>query len=49
MSQPSNLHRSPVSHITFHQPNIDDTNEQNVEQTHTIKFRSQNNHLLSPQ
>ena len=41
--------QSPVTHIVAHQPNIEDTYEQIKEQPHTTNFRSQINHLFSPQ
>ena len=44
-SQSSNFPRSPISHITLHQLNFDDTYDQILEQLHTILFRSQNNHF----
>ena len=39
--------QSPVTHIVAHQPNIEETYKQIIEQPHTTNFRSQNNHLLA--
>ena len=46
-AQGDSFPRSPVSHITLQQSNIDGIYEQIIEQAHIIIFRSQNNHLFS--
>ena len=48
ISSRSNYPQSPIQHMITQQPHIDDTYKQIIEQLHTAKFRSQNNHLFSP-
>ena len=43
----SNYPQSPIQHIKTQHPNIENTYEQIIEQSHTTNFRSQNNHLLA--
>ena len=48
ISRSRRYQHSPVNHIVAQQPNVDETYEQIIEQPHTTKFCSQNNHLSSP-
>ena len=44
-SRPNHI-QSPIHHIVTQQSQNDDTHEQIIEQPHTTKFLSQNNHFV---